>query len=313
VAGKLIPDAGRVRRSIGCGFSALSVAALAALCCSNVAKGDQHRTAAPSATESPPSLPGVTAEEARAALEHRVDAFVRAITRNPGLSDDDSIVRWNAPICLLVAGLTAEDVKIVSARLSQISSSAGAPLARAPCQPNFIIVATSEPDRVLNAWYARDNRLFGDATPALILQFLEGSQSRPVRVWYNINTGRKSGMRNGHFIPSNTRAESSTFVGNAVLDFFSIFAIIDTNRTEHTTLDQLAAYVAMAGLTNVDLDADLGSAPSILRLFAPSAENQPSGLSSWDAAFLKALYQSNQTLRTQRFEIAARVAHDISR
>jgi hypothetical protein len=313
VAGKLIPDAGRVRRSIGCGFSALSVAALAALCCSNVAKADQHRTPAPSATESPPSLPGVTAEEARAALEHRVDAFVRAITRNPGLSDDDSIVRWNAPICLLVAGLTAEDVKIVSARLSQISSSAGAPLARAPCQPNFIIVATSEPDRVLNAWYARDNRLFGDATPALIRQFLEGFQSRPVRVWYNINTGRKSGMRNGHFIPSNTRAESSTFVGNAVLDLFSIFAIIDTNRTEHTTLDQLAAYVAMAGLTNVDLDADLGSAPSILRLFAPSAENQPSGLSSWDAAFLKALYQSNQTLRTQRFEIAARVAHDISR
>jgi hypothetical protein len=313
VAGKLIPDAGRVRRSIGCGFSALSVAALAALCCSNVAKADQHRTPAPSATESPPSLPGVTAEEARAALEHRVDAFVRAITRNPGLSDDDSIVRWNAPICLLVAGLTAEDVKIVSARLSQISSSAGAPLARAPCQPNFIIVATSEPDRVLNAWYARDNRLFGDATPALIRQFLEGFQSRPVRVWYNINMGRKSGMRNGHFIPSNTRAESSTFVGNAVLDLLSIFAIIDTNRTEHTTLDQLAAYVAMAGLTNVDLDADLGSAPSILRLFAPSAENQPSGLSSWDAAFLKALYQSNQTLRTQRFEIAARVAHDISR
>ena len=135
MAGKLIPDAGRVRRSIGCGFSGLSVAALAALCCSNVP--------APSATESPASLPGVTAEEARAAFEHRVDAFVRAITRNPGLSDDDSIVRWNAPICLLVAGLTAEDVKIVSARLSQISSSAGAPLARAPCQPNFIIVATS--------------------------------------------------------------------------------------------------------------------------------------------------------------------------
>jgi hypothetical protein len=294
-----------VRRSIGCGFSAWSVAALAALCCSNVAKTDQHPT--------PASLPGIATEEARAALEHRVDAFVRAITRNRGLSDDDSIVRWNTPICVSVVGLTAEDIKIVSARLLQIASSAGAPLARAPCQPNFIIVATSEPDRVLNAWYARDKRLFGDATPSLIHQFLEGSQSRPVRVWYNIDMGRKSGMRNGHFVPSNTRAESSAFVGNTVFDFFSIFAIIDTNRTEHTTLNQLTAYVAMAGLTHVDLDADLGSAPSILRLFAPSTENQPSGLSSWDAAFLKALYQSNQTSRTQRFEIAERVAHDISR
>jgi hypothetical protein len=65
-----------------------------------------------------------------------VDAFVRAITRNPGLSDKDSLVRWNSPICLLVAGLTAEEVKLVSARLSQISASSGAPLARSPCQPS---------------------------------------------------------------------------------------------------------------------------------------------------------------------------------
>jgi hypothetical protein len=284
-------------------FRSLSVAALAALCCSNVSK-----TAAP-----PPSpLPEVTVEAARADLEHRVEAFVRGITRNPGFSDDESLVRWNTPICLFAAGLTPEDVKFVLARLSQISSSAGAPLARTPCQPNFVIVATSEPDRVLEAWYARNNQLFGNAMPAHIREFLESSRSRPVRVWYNINLGRKSGVRNGHFVPSNNRAESSPFVGNAAFDFFSIFAIIDTNRTEHVTRDQLADYVAMVGLMNVNLDADIGSAPSILRLFALSAEHQPSGLSSWDAAFLKALYQSNQASRTQRFEIAERIVHDIS-
>jgi hypothetical protein len=313
VAGKIIPDAGILSRSIGRCFAAFCVAVLIALCCSNIANTDPQTAPAPSVTESPPPLPEVTAEAARAALERRVDAFVHAITRNPGLSDDDSLVRWNTPICLLVAGLTAEKVKFMSDRLSQISSSAGAPLARAPCQPNFVIVATSEPDRVLDTWHARDSRLFGDATPAQIRQFRESSQSRPVRVWYNIDTGRKSGMRNGHFIPSNTRAESSAFVANTVFDFFSIFAIIDTDRTEHCTLEQLADYAAMTGLTNVDLDADLGSARSILRLFAPSGENQPSGLSSWDAAFLKALYQSNQTSRTRRFEITERVTHDISR
>jgi len=241
-----------------------------------------------------------------------VEAFVRAITHNPGLSNENSVVRWNSPICLLVAGLTAENAELVSARLSQISSSSGAPLARSSCQPNFIVVATSEPDRVLNAWYARDSRLFGDSASAQISQFLENSKSRPVRVWYNIDLGRKSGMRNGHFIPSNTRGESSAFVGSAASDFLSVFAIVDTHRTEHTTLNQLADYVAMAGLTRVDPDAVLGSAPSILRLFAASAENRPSGLSSWDAAFLKALYQSNQTSRTQRADIAERVTRDIS-
>jgi hypothetical protein len=283
--------------------AARGVAVLAALCCSP----------APAAPESLPPPSEVAAEAAPAALERRVDAFVRAITRNPGLSDEDSLVRWNSPICLTVLGLSAEDVKLVSARLSQISSTSGAPLARSPCQPNFIVVATSEPDRVLNAWYARNGRLFGDASPAQIRQFLESSQSRPVRVWYNMDLGRKSGTRNGHFIPSNTRAESSAFVGNAAFDFLSVFAIIDTQRTEHTTLDQLADYVAMAGLTRVDLDAGLGSAPSILGLFAAPGENQPSGLSSWDAAFLKALYHSNQTSRTQRFDITERMTQDISR
>jgi len=313
VAGKIIPDAGIFSRSIGRCFKTFGTAVLVALCCSSIANTDLPTAPAPAVTESPPRLPEVAAEADRAAIERRVDAFVHAITRNPGLSDDDSLVRWNTPICLLAAGLTAEEVKIMSDRLTQIASSAGAPLARAPCHPNFIIVATSEPDRVLDAWHARDSRLFGDATPAQIRQFSESSRSRPVRVWYNIDTGRKSGMRNGHFIPSNTRAESSVFVANTVFDFFSIFAIIDTDRTEHCTLQQLADYVAMTGLTNVDLDADLGSAPSILRLFASPGEYQTSGLSSWDAAFLKALYQSNQTSRTRRFDITERVTHDILR
>lgn len=237
---------------------------------------------------------------------------MRAITRNPGVSDEDSLVRWNSPICLLVAGLTAEDAELVSARLSRISSSSGAPVARLPCQPNFIVVATSDPDGVLDAWHARDSRLFGDATPAQVRQFRESSQHRPVRVWYNVDPGRKSGTRNGHFIPSNTRAESSAFVGHAAFDFSSVFAIIDTHRTEHTTLVQLADYVAMTGLTRIDLDAGLGSAPSILRLFAAPGECQSSGLSRWDNAFLKALYQSNQASRTQRLDIAERVIQDLS-
>jgi hypothetical protein len=279
---------------------ALGVATLAALSCSNVVTADRLA----------PTLPEVRVAETRAALGHRVSTFVRGVTRNPGFSEDEPLVRWNTPICFYLAGLTAEQVKFVLTRLSQTSSSAGAPLARMPCQANFVILATSEPERALKASYARNPQLFGNATPARIRQFLESSQSRPVRVWYNINLGRKSGVHNGHFIPSSNQAESSPFVGNTAFDFFSIVVIIDTNRTEHTRPDQLADYLVMAGLTNADLDADLGSAPSILRLFA--LENQPSGLSGWDAAFLKALYQSNPTSRNQRSEISERVAHDIS-
>jgi hypothetical protein len=307
------PDAELAGRPRGVGIAALSVVLFAALCCPNTTKADPQATFTPPENVPNPPAPQIDPGQGQASLERRVEAFIRAITRNPGLSDDDPPVRWNTPICLSVLGLSAENVKMFSDRLSQISASAGAPLAHAPCQPNFTIVATSEPDRVLNAWYAKDKQLFGDATSAQIRQFLETSRSLSVRVWYNIDTGRKSGTHNGHFVPSNQRAESSAFVGNTVSDFFSVFAIIDTHRTEHAALETLADYVSMAGLTNVNLEADLGSTPSVLRLFSASGETQPSELSRWDSAFLKALYQSNQTSRSRRFEIADRVVHDLSR
>jgi len=119
------------------------------------------------------------------------------------------------------------------------------------------------------------------------------------------------GKRLGHFVPSNHDAESSAFVRNAVLDFFSVFAIVDTNLASHVTLDQQVAYVAMAGLSNVDLDGDIGSAPSILSLFV-SSTTSPAGLSPWDAAFIRALYQSDQSSRSQRSDIAERVMSEIS-
>ena len=253
----------------------------------------------------------VDSEKPPVSDRQRVDVFVRGLTRNPGFSDTESLVRWNVPICLFAAGLPKEDLNTVSARLTQIISAAGASLAREPCQPNFSIVVTSDPDRVIEAWHARDKQLFGDATPAQIRRFLESSGSRPIRVWRNIDRGRTAGTRMGHFVPSNNNAESSSFVRNAVLGFFSVFAIVDTNLVSHATLDQQVDYIAMLGLSNVDLDADIGGTPSILHLFVPSS-TPPAGLTSWDAAFLKALYQSDQSSRSQRHDIAERVMNEIS-
>ena len=263
------------------------------------------------ADEASPAPPEVSVEGQQVTLRQRVDVFVHGVTQNPGFSDTESLVRWNVPICLFAAGLPEEDLKTMSARLTQIISAAGASLAREPCQPNFSIIVTSDPDRVLEAWYARNKQLYGDATPSQIRQFLESSGSRPIRVWRNIDRGRKAGTRLGHFVPSNNNAESSSFVRNAVLSFFSVFAIVDTNLASHATLDQQADYIAMAGLSNVDLDADIGSAPSILRLFV-SSPTPPAGLSAWDAAFVKALYKSDQTSRSQRHDIAERVMNEIS-
>src|SRR5579863_313967 len=286
------------------------VATIAALC-GMLCASATPRTRADSLPVESEKPDQASPEEQPVSVRQRVDVFVRGVTRNPGFSDSESLVRWNVPICLFAAGLPEEDLNTVSARLTQIISAAGASLARKPCQPNFSIIVTSDPDRVLEAWYARNKQLYGDATPSQIRRFLESSGSRPIRVWRNIDRGREGGTRLGHFVPSNSNAESSSFIRNAVLGFTSVFAIVDTNLASHATLDQQADYIAMAGLSNVDLDTDIGSAPSILRLFVASP-TPPAGLSAWDAAFVKALYKSDQTSRSQRHDIAERVWNEIS-
>jgi hypothetical protein len=250
-------------------------------------------------------------EPQQALLKERVQAFVRAITRNTGFSDDESQIRWNRPICFLAAGWRPEDRSSVLTRLSEISAAVGAPLAGKACTPNFVVVLTAEPDQVINAWYAKNKQLFGNASALQIRHFLDSTRSRPVRVWRNIDIGRVATTRFGHFVPSNSHADPSPFTGNSPLEFLSAFEIIDATRTAGIDLHQLSDYVAMIGLSNIDIDVDVGDAPSILQLFSP-ARSIALGLSNWDSAYLTALYQTDQSSRSQRFEIAQRAAEAVT-
>src|SRR5271168_1901244 len=110
------------------------------------------------ADEASPAPPEVSVEGQQVTLRQRVDVFVHGVTQNPGFSDSESLVRWNVPICLFLVGLPEEDLKSMSARLTQIITVAGASLAREPCQPNFSVIVTSDPDRVLAAWHARNKQ-----------------------------------------------------------------------------------------------------------------------------------------------------------
>ncbi len=252
-----------------------------------------------------------TVEAQQAILKERVQTFVREITRNTGFSDDESPTRWNTPICFLAAGWGPEDRSSVLSRLAQISAAAGAPLAGKACTPNFVVIATAEPDQVIEAWSAKNKRLFGNASPLQIRHFRDSTRVSPVRIWRNIDIGRIATTRFGHFVPSNSHADPSPFAGNSPLGLLSVFEIIDARRTAGMDLRQLTDYVAMLGLSNIDIDVDVGDAPSILQLFSP-ARNPALGLSDWDSAFLMALYQTDQSSRSQRFEIAQRVAEAVT-
>jgi hypothetical protein len=74
----------------------------------------------------------------------------------------------------------------------------------------------------------------------------------------------------------------------------SVIIVVDGRQTTEINMGQLADYIAMMGLAQIRVQADTGTAPSILHLFQGS-DPQPLGLSPWDEAFLHSLYTTDQS------------------
>jgi hypothetical protein len=296
-----------------------------ALALSAVASGSLADPPAPPSEQSGKPLPQVTVEADRAVLEHRLFTFVTQITRTA--PRDESLRIWRAPICPLVAGLGKDQGEFILARLSQAAQAAGAPLDGEKCRPNLYVVFTNEPDELISKWRTRSSRAFGGVrgTPAAVDRF--AASKRPVRVWYNREFGSADGgpltsdaslegigLSGAGAVVVNKRVKDTRLTFNDVMIFSSVIVIVDGKRVAGLEFGQLADYIAMLGMTELDPDAPLGSAPTILRLFTDRAAGAmpPSGLTAWDAAFLKALYLTPLKEVTQRSTITTQMLHSLA-
>ncbi len=263
----------------------------------------------------------VIVEGTRLEVERRVHAFVSNITRRG--YGTESLVRWREPICPLVAGLTSEQGEYILYGVTQAASAAGAPLGAEKCRPNLHIVVASEPEKLVERWSKRARGLFGDTSPTTVRNFLQDSP-RPVRVWYNTELvcGAGGGSPRIEKGPGGDLSVQESSIGCIIRDtrlqtnyvdtFSSVIVMVDADLIKDIKLGQLADYVAMVGLAKMDVDASLGDAPTILRLFADSADVAPPTMSTWDRAYLKALYRTPQQSRIQRATIANRVVRDVT-
>jgi hypothetical protein len=59
----------------------------------------------------------------------------------------------------------------------------------------------------------------------------------------------------------------------------------------------------MIGLAQINLDKDLGAAPTILNVFRDSGEARPQEMTAWDKALLHALYNTPQRNKMQQSEM----------
>src|SRR4029077_3073873 len=92
------------------------------------------------------------------------------------------------------------------------------------------------------------------------------------------------GLNAGSGAVVNGRVKDTRLTFNDVMIFSSVIVVVDRNQVAGLQFGQLADYIAMIAMTELDPDAPLGTAPTILRLFADRAAGAPppAGLTPWD-------------------------------
>jgi hypothetical protein len=249
----------------------------------------------------------VEAQRQRIQLEHQVSAFLSSILIH---HHDWSHARWDSPICPLVAGLSREKGEFMLTRLSLSAREAGAPLDRDDCRANLYIVITSEPNVLLKKWVKRDQRMLDDryGMPA-INRFLHST--KPVRIWLNadfVDDSSGAPMSLGSLggvslIPMNQHPRGSRLRYDEVRSISTAIVIVDSTQLDGVNFGQLADFVTLLGLAEVDQDKDYANAPTIWSLFK-NRDRAPDGMSPWDKAFLKALYSTQQDSVMQTSEMS---------
>jgi hypothetical protein len=280
--------------------------------------------ASPSAPSS--NLPTVTIE-ARQELERRVDRFVTAAVFE---APNESIMRWNKPVCPLAAGLPRMFDDYIQTRITEIARAANAPVNSNHCQADLYVIASYDPRLFLKKLWTRAPEVY-DTRSQLggVHRFLRSQD--PVRVLFNsqlhcrvnsMDGGKGSDMMASFLGGGGVQVDTTSayFCGgggsrlsySAVNSIQSALIVVDMNRMQAVTTRELADYVAMIGLADIRPDADTGDIPTILRLFQ-HPQQAPEGLSAWDRSLLYSIYNTSQASVLQMPDmettVVARIEH----
>jgi hypothetical protein len=277
--------------------------------------------APPSEQDSGRQLPQIDVH-ARRMLQRGLDSYIYKVTHGSVAIDDQPIVQWKTPICPLLSGLPHDAGQALFDHFTDVIDSLNRPRGKQGCKPNFIIIVMSQPEARLRDWWQRHPAAFSYDEEGTAKFF---GTTDPVRVWYNKQNANLDGIGaldsgvvldglfygvpsfKGHGDGTNPRASYTV-----VPKLENVIVVVDLEKIVGFAIAPLAEYIAMAGLTKVDLDASFGQTPTILRLFSSPETDRPQGLSSWDRSFLRALYETDQFSRMQRVALVEHMLTDLA-
>jgi hypothetical protein len=243
-------------------------------------------------------------------------------------ANNRGLARWNRPICVGAVNLRNDVGQYVIDRISDVARELEVEAGEPGCRPNVLIVAAVDGAGLATALVEDRPRNFDlrhngtDAGTRAFRNFRTGDQ--PVRWWQismpiDSETGGRAVRLPGDIDPASgqpSAPEIHVFAASRLRtqirdDLVRSVIIVDVDRLGGASLVQLADYLALVALAQVDAEADTAPYPTILNLFADPA-SAPAGLTDWDRSYLTALYEHDQ-LRINRNSQVRAVAEAVTR
>ena len=262
--------------------------------------------------------------------EKALDNFIIAHAKT--VRPDGKIARWKSGICPLSIGLPDKFNQYVQQRIIRVAMTAGAPLATAePCRTNLLVVATPEPQALLDQIRTKHPAALGFhyrprakqvATMRLPIQAWYGSVTEDFRGWiYRDYPSMPLGFEGANLLPtSRLLPDGMSVTGNRTGDglkslFTFALIIVDSTKIAGQEIGPLSDYIAMLALSQGQYYDVCQDIPSITNLMASGcgAEMKPVALTDIDVTYLRGLYRMDPGLSYvgQRGSIAHKMKQDL--
>ena len=230
-------------------------------------------------------------------------AAVRRMTGaiSPVTDAERPLARFVQPLCPQVDGLPLAMNRAFEARMRTDAKRIGLEPGGAKCEVNVTVMVVANGQAVIRAMRRTGAAAFGDLGPNFIRRLADDPS--PAHLWSITEVRSRDGdrirgggddepgtltVRNASILQAQTRVD----VGAAVL-------LLDQAATVGKTVNQLADYAAMRTLASARAVGAKASQPTILRLLDADEPSPPRELTSFDVAYLTALYHGAAIERPQ--------------
>lgn len=258
--------------------------------------------------------------------DRQIRTFVKDLTP---ADIDNELSRFEEPVCPAVYGLASKQGEYVADRIRTVARAAGAAVAKPRCDANLIVFVTPDKAALLKMLASQRDDYAPQQFSSELIRKMERDPS-PVAAWQLKTIKWVDG-----YTPAKTTAASnekpeqmvqeshpliaplSRIRPEARREFRASVLVIQADALAGLTTTQLADYVAMRSLTEVDPAALHPPTPdTILKVIdAPIGAPTPLTLTAWDMSFLKAFYASANDVYAghQRADVAWRMKRELDK